>query len=91
MCGSIHVRTIRNTFRLTISYEHLEIILGLFKASRDYIKIRKHGFANLVELEVTTKHTLTSFINLLRGFNILEYDIIQLPVTRLTKDDDLSF
>ena len=91
MSGAIYTRKVQNTFRLTISYEHLETILGLFKASRDYLKIRKHGFGDLVEVILTSSHSLPILIDLLRGFNILEYDIIQLPATRMTKDDNLLF
>lgn len=83
MSGAIHIKKASNSFRLTVSYNNLIKILNLFEASREYIRVRKHGMFDLVELEVTCGHSLPSFINLLRGFDILEYDIVQLQPLEL--------
>lgn len=83
MCGAIHIKKASNSFRLTISYDNLIKILNLFKASREYIRVRKHGMLDLVEIEITCGHSLPSLINLLRGFDILEFDIVQLQPLEL--------
>lgn len=83
MCGAIHIKKASNSFRLTISYDNLIKILNLFKASREYIRVRKHGMLDLVEIELTCGHSLPSLINLLRGFDILEFDIVQLQPLEL--------
>lgn len=74
------IKKASNSFRLTISYDNL---IKMFKASREYIRVRKHGMLDLVEIEITRGHSLPSLINLLRGFDILEFDIVQLQPLEL--------
>lgn len=79
-----------NTYRLTVSFNNVSSILALFQASRRYLKIRKHGVGDLVEIEINCGHTLTSMINLLRHRGILEFDIVMInSQTSFAKNEPL--